>query len=99
MRYVSIPSCGFIHGVFGNGIYYIPLLARAGFTILPKKHLDGKSWEGIAEVEKIVYSLANEIIPFVETKRELNQAIDMLRLMLRRRLQKKQQSQRRESKI
>ncbi len=66
---------------------------------LPRKHPDGESWEGIAEVEKIVYSLANKIILFVETKRELNQAIDMLRLLLRKRLKKKQQSQKRESQI
>jgi hypothetical protein len=57
--------------------------------VLPKENLDGKAWEEIGEVEKIVCLLANQIILFVETKRELNQAVEMLRMMLQRRLQKK----------
>ncbi len=59
---------------------------------LPRRDREEESWAGVSKVEKVVFCLADQIIPFVETRRELNQAVDMLRLMLRRRLQKKQRA-------
>ncbi len=60
-----------------------------------KRLTNGKDMEKFTKVETLIYNLADQIILNIDTRRELNRTIEILRLYSRKQLKRKRQSQKR----